>query len=178
MQIKTQMKRLISGLILFHALHPLCGQDAGSGLQKREAAAALHPDIERDPAPDFIHGYSGHAGIGWSHWRVEAEILRTDVPAWLESNKGFDVSYRGGGAKVQYFLSPQQRGTFPGVRTEITRESVRLQLTDQKIEPTRHDQGWPLRFLRSCSCWIPLLAGPQNQTGRRGRHFDSFRGVS
>lgn len=141
MQIKTQMKRLISGLILFHALHPLRGQDAGSGLEQRDAAAALHLDIEVDPVPYFIHGYSGHAGIGWGHWRVEAEILRTDVPSWIESNKGFDVSYRGGGAKGQYFLSPRQRGMFLGVRTEITRESVRFEHTDQKIEPTRHDMG-------------------------------------
>ena len=141
MHIKTQTKRLISGLILIHALHPLCGQDGGSGLRKSEAAAALRPDIEIDPVPYFLHGYSGHAGVGWSHWRVEAEILRSDAPRWLESNNGFDVSYRGGGGKVQYFLSPQQRGTLVGVRTEITRETVRLQHTDLRVEPTRHDLG-------------------------------------
>ena len=141
MHIKTHITRLISGLILLPALCPLYAQDSTPCSPKCVSAAALRPDIEFDPTPYFEHGYSGHAGIGWSHWRVEAEILRTDVPEWLQSKKGFNVSYRGGGAKLQYFLSPQQRGRFLGVRTEVTHESVRLQHSDLKAEPLRHDFG-------------------------------------
>lgn len=140
MHFKTQITRWISGLILLQAFHPLCA-DPVTTLSKGEAVASLRPDAEIDPAPYLEHGYSGHAGVGWSHWRVEAEILRTDVPGWLETNHGFDVSYRGGGGKVQYFLSPQQRGTFLGVRTEVTRETVRLQHTDLKAQPLRQDLG-------------------------------------
>ena len=141
MHIKTHITRLISVLILSRALHPLLAQDSVVGLPKNKPAACLRPDIEFDPTPYFEHGYSGHAGMGWSHWRVEVEIFRTDVPKWLQSNRGFEVTYRGGGAKLQYFLAPQQRGTFLGVRTEVTHESVRLQHTDLKAQPLRHDFG-------------------------------------
>ena len=105
----TRMAGFLSTVLLFSASHSLYAQNAVATTSTRETAAPLRPDLEIDPTPYFEHGYSFHAGIGWSHWRVEGEVLRTDVPEWVHGNKGFDVSYHGGGAKLQYFLSPQQR---------------------------------------------------------------------
>ena len=123
-------------------MHCLCAQ--GCGVPKsscEETTAPLRPDVELDPTPYFFHGYSFHAGIGWSHWRLEGEVLQTDVPEWLHGNKGFAVSDRGGGAKLQYFLSPLQRGVFVGARGEITRESLKLRSMDLESRPMRHDFG-------------------------------------
>jgi hypothetical protein len=126
---------LANGLKFFLSAVLLAGSSAG------ESVAPLRPDFEFDPTPYFEHGYSFHAGIGWSHWRVEGEVLKTEVPEWAHGNKGFDVSYRGGGVKLQYFFSPQQRGAFAGVRTEITRESVDLRSAGLESRPIRHDVG-------------------------------------
>ena len=63
---------------------------------------------------------------------MEGEVLGTDVPEWVHGNKGFDVSYHGGGAKLQYFFSPKQRGAFVGARTEITRMRVKLQAVSKR----------------------------------------------
>jgi hypothetical protein len=132
----------LSGVLFFSAVHCLHAQSSGSTESSTEGSTApLRPDVEVDPTPYFQHGYSFHAGLGWGHWRVEGEILGTDVPEWVQGNKGFDLSYHGGGAKLQYFLSPQQKGMFIGTRTEITRESVSLHGTDLHSRPLRYDLG-------------------------------------
>ncbi len=133
--------RLIHGVLLFTALLPLPAQELPAVSTADIRSSTIHPDFELDPVPYFQHGYSGHAGIEWNHWRVEGEVLRTDVPEWVQGNKGFDVSYRGGGAKLQYFLSPNRKRTFLGMRTEFTRELVRLQHTNSGAKPLRHDFG-------------------------------------
>jgi hypothetical protein len=142
MNMAKSIAGFLTGVLLFSAAqhsHAQSGELKKSSTE--ESAAPLRPDVEVDPAPYFEHGYSFHAGIGWGRWRVEGEALGTDVPAWVRGNKGFDVSYHGGGAKLQYFLSPQQNGMFVGMRTEITRESIKLHATDLESRPIRHDLG-------------------------------------
>ncbi len=132
MNLTNRMADFLSLVLLISATHTLYSQ---------ESAAPLRPDVEFDPTPYFEHGYSFHAGIGWSHWRVEGEVLKTDVPEWVHGNQGFAVSYHGGGVKLQYFFSPQQRGAFVGARTEITCESIKLQSAGLDSRPLRHDLG-------------------------------------
>ena len=120
---------------------PFFAQNPGASSSTGESAAALRLDVELDPTPYFEHGYSFHAGIGWSHFRVEGEVLKTDVPEWIHGNRGFNVQYGGAGAKFQYFFSSRQVGLFIGVRTEITRESVKLPSADLEAKPVRHDLG-------------------------------------
>ena len=124
-------------------------------------AVSLRPDVEVDPTPYLEHGYSFHAGIGWGHWRVEGEALGTDVPEWVHGNRGFDVSDHGAGAKLQYFLSPQQRGIFAGMRTEIIRESVRLHGTDLEARPLRYSLGMDAgyRFRLGLHLYVTPWAG-------------------
>jgi hypothetical protein len=106
-----------------------------------ESAARLRPDIEVDPMPYFLHGYSVHGGLGEGHWRMEGEAFRADVPEWIRGNKDFDVSYAAGGFKTQYFLSPLQKGTFVGTRVEFMRESITSKTTGAGARPFRHDLG-------------------------------------
>ena len=142
MNLGNSIAGFLSGVLLFSAAHCLYGQGSGTARSStEESSAPLRPDVELDPTPYFEHGYSLHVGIGWSHWRVEGEVLGTDVPEWVHGNRGFNVSYHGAGVKLQYFLSRQQRGAFVGARSEITRESVKLRSSDLEVRPTRHDLG-------------------------------------
>jgi hypothetical protein len=83
MNLADRMASLLSAVLLFFAAHSLCTQHAVAGSSAGESVAPLRPDFEFDPTPYFEHGYSFHAGIGWSHWRVEGEVLKTDVPEWV-----------------------------------------------------------------------------------------------
>jgi hypothetical protein len=130
-------------LILFVQIAPcaVAAQKVATITSAPELTAPLRPDLEVDLVPYFLHGYSAHVGIGRSHWRIEGEALRTDVPEWMHGNPGFDLSYQGGGFKTQYFLSSRQKGTFVGARTEIVRESVKLRNTGFEAQPMRYSLG-------------------------------------
>ena len=141
MNLANRIAVFLAAVLLFPAVKHLSAQNSVAGSAPDESAARPRPDMEFDPTPYFEHGYSFHAGIGWRHFRVEVEVLRTDVPEWVHGNKGFDVSYHAGGFKVQYFLSPKQRGAFVGARSEITRMSVKLHSAGLEARPIRHDLG-------------------------------------
>jgi hypothetical protein len=140
MNLANRSAVFLSAVLLFAALQYLHAKDGVAGSFPHEPAPP-RPDIEFDPTPYFEHGYWFHAGMGWSHLRVEGEILGTDVPEWVHGNKGFDVSCHGGGAKLQYFFSAKQRGAFMGARTEITRVSVELRSAGLELRSLRHDLG-------------------------------------
>lgn len=141
MRLANRIAVFLSAVLLLSAVHFLYAQTAVPRSFRDESAGPLRLDVEFDPTSYFEHGYSFHAGIGWSHFRVEGEVLGTDVPEWIHGNKGFDVSYHGGGAKFQYFFSPRQRGALLGARTDITRESVKLESRGLEARPIRHDLG-------------------------------------
>jgi hypothetical protein len=141
MNLHNRIAVFFSAVLPFLGVQDLFSQNAVAQSVTEEPAAALRSDIEFDPTPYLEHGYSFHVGIGRSHFRLEGEVLRTDVPEWIHGNKGFDVSYQGGGAKLQYFFSPKQQGAFVGARSEIARESIRLHRASLEARPMRHDFG-------------------------------------
>ncbi|MBL9013269.1 MAG: hypothetical protein JNL83_03780 [Myxococcales bacterium] len=69
-------------------------------------------DLEVDPLPYALSGYSVHAGAGRGRVRIDAGVYRIDLPRWLHGNDGWDVTFKGAGVKAQYFLLADQRGLF------------------------------------------------------------------
>jgi hypothetical protein len=85
---------------------------------------ALHLDLEVDPTAYLMSGYSLHAGVGWRRLRVDLGAYAMDVPGFLHGNDGFDASFAGAGAKLQYFPLAAQRGLFVDVGFGVSRREV------------------------------------------------------
>ncbi len=80
-----------------------------------KARPAFHLDLETDPTAFVFRGGSLHAGLGYGRARLDLGAYAMDVPRFVESNEGFDGSFRGAGAKLQLFLFDEQKGGFVGV---------------------------------------------------------------
>lgn len=83
--------------------------------REQPSESRLHLDLETDPTAFVFGGYSLHAGIGWKHLRLDLGAYAMDMPGFMESNEGFESSFRGAGAKLQLFLFDEQEGGFVGV---------------------------------------------------------------
>lgn len=75
----------------------------------------FHLDLEVDPTAYVFSGYSLHAGLGWKRVRLDLGAFGMDVPSFAQSNRDYDVSFSGFGAKLQYFAFGEQQGGFFGV---------------------------------------------------------------
>lgn len=84
------------------------------------AKSPYHLDLETDPTAFVFSGGSLHAGLGYKHLRLDLGAYAMDVPGFIESNKGFDGSFRGFGAKLQLFLFAEQKGGFVGIDAGVT----------------------------------------------------------
>lgn len=91
-------------------------------------AASAEPstriDVEIDPAAYVMSGYSVHVGAGRDRARLELGLYAMELPAWFHGQDGWDVSFRGGGFKVQYFLLQDQRGVFVDVGAGVSRRAL------------------------------------------------------
>jgi hypothetical protein len=82
----------------------------------------LHLDLEVDPIAYVFSGYSFHAGLGWKRVRLDLGAFGMELPSFVQSNRDFDVSFTGFGAKLQYFAFAEQQGGFVGVDSGVTWE--------------------------------------------------------
>lgn len=117
------------------------------------ASSAFHVDAEIDPTAYLLKGYSLHLGLGWRRVRLDLGAYAMALPAFAHADDGFDVSFDGFGAKLQYFLFSEQKGLFAGVDAGLARVLAERQGTDLAV---RRDQvsvgvnaGWR----------IPIVAG-------------------
>jgi hypothetical protein len=94
------------------------------------APAALHADAEIDPTAYALAGNSIHVGVGAGHLRVDLGNFAMALPAFAHADDGFDVSFYGYGAKLQYFGRASQRGWFAGVDAGVLRVLARRQGTE------------------------------------------------
>ena len=92
----------------------------------KTAERNLRLDLEVDPTAYALSGYSVHLGIGWKRVRLDLGMYAMDVPSFLHGNEGFDASFAGGGAKLQYFPLAAQRGLFVDLGVGVSRREVTL----------------------------------------------------
>lgn len=90
------------------------------------ASSGFHFDLEVDPTAYLLSGYSVHVGAGWQRVRLDLGVFATDVPKFLHGNDGFNSSFDGFGAKLQYFPFAEQAGAFVGIGAGLNRQHVEL----------------------------------------------------
>lgn len=101
----------------------------------------FHADVEVDPTAYVLDGYSLHAGLGWERWRLDLGAFALAVPDFVHGQDGFEQSFDGYGAKVQYFFFAPQRGLFAGLDAGVARTLVRLEGTDSARRDTQVSVG-------------------------------------
>ncbi len=94
---------------------------------EKPTPSRFHVDLETDPTAFVFSGWSLHAGLGWKHVRLDLGVYAMDVPGFVETNKGFDASFRGAGAKLQLFLFDEQKGGFVGIDAGLAHLRADLQ---------------------------------------------------
>jgi hypothetical protein len=107
----------------------------------RRERSAFHLDLEADPTAFVLRGYSLHAGLGVRHFRLDLGGYAMDVPAFADSNRGFDASFRGAGAKLQLFLFGEEEGGFVGIDGSVNELHVETQGTRHSQSQLQVDAG-------------------------------------
>lgn len=92
--------------------------------------SAFHVDAEIDPTAYVLSGYSLHLGLGYERLRLDLGAYAMKLPKFAHADDGFDVSFDGFGAKLQYFFLAEQRGLFAGVDGGVMRVLAQRQGTD------------------------------------------------
>ena len=100
------------------------------GLARTAFAAPIHGDVELDPTAYALSGSSLHVGVACAHLRLDLGNYALALPQVLHGDDGFDVSFEGYGAKLQYFPDVAQRGVFFGVDGGLLRVLAQRQGTD------------------------------------------------
>jgi hypothetical protein len=104
---------------------------------------ALHADAEVDPTAYALSGDSLHVGLGYRRFRLDLGAFALALPQWAHGDDGFDVSFEGFGAKLQYFPLAEQRGLFAGVdggwvRLLAARQGTDLARRDDELQVGVH----------------------------------------
>jgi hypothetical protein len=135
---------------------PAAAQPAVHGTRE-----SFHLDLEVDPTAYVFGGYSGHVGLGWKQLRLDLGVYAMDLPELLHGNEGWDASFDGAGAKLQWFPFAEQRGAFVDVAGGATRQRVTLRETGASRRDTVFgvgmDAGW--RFLLPNRFYATLWGG-------------------
>lgn len=92
-------------------------------------ARAFHLDLEVDPTAYAFSGFSAHVGLGWRAVRLDLGTYGMDVPEFFHGNEGWDASFTGAGAKLQWFPFAAQRGFYVDVSGGAARQRVELRAT-------------------------------------------------
>jgi hypothetical protein len=114
---------------------------ADADVAQSTAERRAHLDAETDPTAFILSGYSLHLGLGWKRARLDLGGYAMDLPAFAHGNEGFDASFYGAGAKLQYFLFAAQRGAFVGVDAGVMRLRARFNETGESASDTQFGVG-------------------------------------
>lgn len=125
-------------------------------------ASPFHLDVEVDPTAYAFSGYSVHVGPGYKHLRLDLGIFAMDLPEFFHGNAGWNASFAGAGAKLQWFPLREQRALFVDVSGGVSRQTVTWRETGASRTDTGVDigvsAGWrfalPYRFY--ATPWIGL----------------------
>lgn len=148
--------------------------EEGAPATDKPVASRIHFDLETDPTAFVFRGYSLHAGLGWKHLRLDLGVYAMDLPGFMESNKGFESSFRGAGAKLQLFLFDEQKGGFVGIDGGINHLRADLEGTkhhaSQDQVSTGVNLGW--RFALPYGLYATPWFGVSYSFGARDMSVD------
>jgi hypothetical protein len=110
------------------------------------ASPRMHLDLEVDPTAYVFSGWSVHAGIGWDKLRLDLGTYAMDIPEVLHGNDGWDASFYGFGAKLQYFPLAVQEKLFVDASLGWSRQETTLRETGSSTHGSGFglgiDAGW------------------------------------
>ncbi|MBZ0234828.1 MAG: hypothetical protein K8M05_21045 [Deltaproteobacteria bacterium] len=141
----------------------------------------LHLDLEIDPTAYLLSGWSVHVGLGWEQLRLDLGTYAMDVPEALHGNDGWDLSFDGAGAKLQWFpfAGATQRGLFVDASVGVSRQRVTWRASGASRRDTLvgvgASAGW--RFLLPYGLYATPWAGLSVDLGGddpmvEGQRFD------
>ncbi len=96
----------------------------------------LHLDVEVDPTAYILSGYSVHVGLGYQRVRLDLGVFAMDLPEMFHGNEGWDASFDGAGAKVQWFPFAEQRGLWVDASIGVSRRTATLVETGRSQRDT------------------------------------------
>lgn len=111
----------------------------GGAAAEPAPTGALRVDAEIDPTAYVLSGNSLHLGLGYGRYRLDLGNFALAVPQWVHGDDGFDVSFAGYGAKLQAFVSGDQRGLFAGIDGGWSRVLVERQGSELAVR--QHQLG-------------------------------------
>lgn len=124
-------------------------------------SSPLHLDVEVDPTAYVFSGWSVHAGIGWRNVRLDLGTYAMDLPEFFHGNDGWDASFDGAGAKLQYFPLATQEKLFLDASAGVSRQKMELRETGSSAHQTSFgigiDAGW--RFALPYHFYVTPWAG-------------------
>jgi len=120
---------------------PSAKADSSSALDDRLHGSALHADMEVDPTAYALKGFSLHVGVSRRNLRLDLGNFAMALPRFAHGDDGFDVSFDGYGAKLQWFLFDEQAGLFAGVDAGLVRVQARRQNTDLSVRQNQFGLG-------------------------------------
>ena len=125
------------------------------------SAPDVHLDIEVDPTAYVLSGYSVHVGAGWKHIRLDLGVYAMDLPELLHGNPGWDASFDGAGAKLQWFPFASQRGGYVDISAGVARQRVTLRETGASRRDTSFGAGidFGYRFVLPYNFYVTPWAG-------------------
>jgi hypothetical protein len=112
---------MIRALLVTALLAPSLAQAEESS---HAPSTAVTADVELDPIAYALDGYSLHVGINRDHLRLDLGAYALAIPAWVHGQEGFDASFDGYGAKLQYFLRGDRLGAFAGIGGGVARVRI------------------------------------------------------
>src|SRR5882724_10999675 len=124
------MSTLLSRCFVTAALSASIASTAAAAPDPEPAApqaSPFHADVEVDPTAYVLDGDSIHVGLGYRQFRLDLGVFALALPQFAHGDDGFDVSFGGFGAKLQWFPLAEQRGLVVGVDGGYTRVLARRQ---------------------------------------------------
>jgi hypothetical protein len=108
-------------------------------------------DAEIDPTAYALSGHSLHVGLGREHLRLDVGAFAMTVPEAIHGQTGFQSSFEGYGAKLQYFVNADRRGPFAGI--EAAYDHLLVEHGDAAFRDSQLDVGiqigWRFSLTRS-----------------------------
>ena len=103
-------------------------------------------NLEVDPIPYVLNGFSVSGGVDTEHISYELEAFGIDVPEAFHGNEGFSQYVRGASAKAAYYFSGTGRGLFAGLDLDVSSATFTLETTDTETSQAQVTAGISLGY--------------------------------
>lgn len=98
-------------------------------------------NLEIDPIPYALNGFSVAAGVNMDHMGYEIEVFGIEVPEAFHGNEGFTRYVWGVSAKADYYFRGADDGLFTGIDVDVTSARYTLNETGGDINKTHVSAG-------------------------------------